>query len=75
MTAAYVASGNAFRSEKPRPWMEGQKGTISSFDLHPDGLRIAAPPMQTAENRPDKLAFLFNFFEELKRLASTSARP
>jgi Tol biopolymer transport system component len=77
MTAAYVASGNTFRSEKPRPWMEGgaTKGTISSFDLHPDGLRIAAPPMQTAENQPDKLAFVFNFFEELKRRASASARP
>ena len=57
--------------------MEGAraKGVISSFDLHPDGQRIAAPPMQTEEDRPDTLAFVFNFFEELKRLAPASARP
>ncbi len=77
MTAAYVASGNTFRSEKPRPWMEGgaAKGVIPSFDLHPDGQRFAAPPMQREEDRPDTLAFVFNFFEELKRLAPASARP
>ena len=77
MTAPYTASGNTFRSEKPRLWMEGAlaKGVFSSFDLHPDGLRVAAPPMQTVENRPDTLAFVFNFFEELKRLAPASARP
>ena len=51
------------------------KGVISSFDLHPDGQRFAAPPMQTAEDRPDTLAFVFNFFEEVKRLAAASARP
>ena len=77
MTAAYAASGNTFRSEKPRPWMEGgaAKGVIAGFDLHPDGLRIAAPPMLTEKDRPDTLAFVFNFLEELKQLAPASARP
>ena len=77
MTAAYAASGTTFRSEKPRPWLEGvaAKGVFQSFDLHPDGQRIAAPPMQTEDNRPNTLAFVFNFFEELKRLAPASARP
>lgn len=77
MTAEYVASGDAFRSEKPRPWMEGgaAPGVIASFDLHPDGKRIAAPPMQKAEDRPHTLDFVFNFFEELKRRAAPSAQP
>jgi Tol biopolymer transport system component len=77
MAADYTASGTTFRSEKPRPWMAGAaaKGVIRIFDLHPDGRRFAAPPMQTAEDRPDTLAFVFNFFEELKRRAGASTRP
>ena len=60
---------------RPRPWLAGAaaKGLIPIFDLHPDGRRFAAPPMRTAEDRPDTLAFVFNFFEEVKRRAS--ARP
>ena len=77
MTAAYVATDDTFRSEKPRPWMEGGSvdGVIQSFDLHPDGERLAAPPMLTEADRPDAVAVVFNFFEELKRRADASARP
>jgi Tol biopolymer transport system component len=76
MTAAYVATGDTFRSEKPRPWMEGgPAGATPTFDLHPDGQRLAAPPMRTAAGGPDTLAIVFNFFEELQRLAAPSARP
>ena len=77
MAADYTASGTTFRSEKPRPWLAGTaaKGVIPIFDLHPDGRRFAAPPMRTPEDRPDKLTFVFNFFEEVKRRAAASARP
>jgi eukaryotic-like serine/threonine-protein kinase len=77
MMASYATTGTTFRSEKPRLWMEGAaaQGAFSSFDLHPDGLRVAAPPMQTADDRPRTLAFVFNFLDELKRLAPASARP
>ena len=69
MTASYVATGNSFRSERPRPWMEGVQGSIGPFDLHLDGQRVAAPPLETDADRPDTVAFVFNFFDELKRLA------
>ena len=77
MAADYTASGTTFRSEKPHSWLEGvaAKGLIPIFDLHPDGKRIAAPPMQTAGDRPTMLAFVFNFFEEVKRRTAAAARP
>jgi len=76
MTADYTASGTTFRSEKPRPWLEGAAatGVLPFYDLHPDGKRLAAPPMRTAVDRPDKVVFVFNFFEELQRRAA-AARP
>jgi hypothetical protein len=76
MAAPYAASGKSFKSETPRPWMQGgtAKGVIPSFDLHPDGQRVAGPPMRTEPDQPNTLAFVFNFFEEAKRLAPASGR-
>jgi serine/threonine-protein kinase len=74
LVAPYAASGNAFKSETPRPWMQGDaaKAVIPVFDLHPDGERLAAPPLRTEPPQPDKLAFVFNFFDELKQRARVS---
>ena len=72
MTAPYVATGDSFRSERPRPWIEGATGAIKQFDLHPDGQRVAAPPLETDADRPDTVAFVFNFFDELRRIAPGS---
>jgi hypothetical protein len=76
MTAPYVATGDTFRSEKPRPWLEGGPvdGVVHNFDLHPDGQRLAAPPILTAADRPQTLALAFNCFEQLKRFASPPTR-
>jgi hypothetical protein len=43
---------------------------LSSFDLHPDGERfaLAAAPEKEDGVEQDKLVFILNFFEELKRL-------
>ena len=78
MSASYTVDGESFRSEKPRPWSEarfiarpGPVGMARSFDLHPDGERIAlakAPDRETAAKQ-DKVVFIFNFFDELRRLA------
>jgi hypothetical protein len=42
-----------------------------SFDIHPDGERIVAAvaPESESDNRKDKLVFIFNFFDELHRVA------
>src|SRR5262245_29257316 len=77
MVASYTVEGNSFRAEKPRFWSQGRVTPTlrnRSLDLHPDGERLAlaaAPETQTSAKQ-DKLVFIFNFFDELRRLAPTS---
>ena len=78
MSASYTVDGDSFRAEKPRLWSEahfiarpGPAGVTRSFDLHPDGERVAlakAPDRETAAKQ-DKVVFIFNFFDELRRIA------
>ena len=45
-----------------------------SLDLHPDGDRLAlaaAPDAQTVVKQ-DRVVFIFNFFDELRRLAPSA---
>ena len=46
------------------------------FDLHPDGERIAlsAAAQTPGEAKPDKVVLVFNFFDELRRIAPVSKR-
>jgi len=74
MVASYTVEGDSFRAEKPRLWADGrfmERPLGWDFDLHPDGERVAVAPeleTQTAA-RQDKVVFIFNFFDELRRLA------
>jgi eukaryotic-like serine/threonine-protein kinase len=74
MVASFTVQGDSFRADKPRPWSSARYITrprFRSFDLHPDGNRFAMAAVketQTAEKR-DKVVFIFNFFDELRRLA------
>ena len=75
MVAPYTVERGSFRAEEPRLWSEGRfavRPRQRSFDLHPNGDRfaIAAAPDATAA-RQDKVVFIFNFFDELERLAPT----
>jgi Tol biopolymer transport system component len=83
MVASYTAEGDSFRADKPRLWSEGRfSGTnpIATYggyyDLHPDGERVAVMPLAEtqAAARQDKLVFVFNFFDELRRIAPTTKR-
>ncbi len=74
MVAPYKVEGNAFIAGKPRLWSERRvlvRGpTTRMFDLHPDGERVAfAPAAQTVGAKQDHLRFIFNFFDELRRIA------
>jgi len=81
MVAKYTLEGNSFRAEKLRLWSEapftptGPAGTIPNrdFDLHPDGQRfvLAKAGESERETRPDKITFVLNFFDELRRVAAT----
>ncbi len=74
MVASYAVNGNSFRPATPRVWgvgkiarLNGQRG----FDLHPDGNRVAISGVRQADAQPkqDKAVFVFNFFDELRRIA------
>ena len=73
MTAPYAVEGDSFRAGKPRLWSEGRyvtRGANRMFDLHPDGTRFAlAPVEQTPGVMQGHVTFLFNFFDELRRIA------
>ena len=73
MAASYSVSGDSFQADKPRLWTPTQymgRPRLQSYDLHPDGNRLAVAPLPaTAEGRQDKLIFVFNFHDELRRLA------
>jgi serine/threonine-protein kinase len=74
MVASYRINGGAFQHDPPRLWSKTRyllRGPQRSFDLHPDGNRMAlavAPDVQESVKR-DKLILVFNFFDELRRLA------
>ena len=74
MVASYTTSGNAFAADKPRVWSPGRalfRPRLRPYALHPDGKRVAVAsggdPQTTRES--DKVVFVFNFFDELRRLA------
>jgi Tol biopolymer transport system component len=79
MVVTYAAEGDAFRAQKLQLWSDGRfirrsargGGPTRSFDLHPDGNRfaLAAVSGRETETKQDKLVFVFNFFDELRRIA------
>ncbi|MEO6434607.1 MAG: protein kinase [Tepidisphaeraceae bacterium] len=79
--ATYTATANDFRAEKPRQWSRGQftntsAGDAGNFDLHPDGKRFAVlmPPGRAEGVKVDKVTFVFNFFDEVRRTAPPTKR-
>jgi serine/threonine-protein kinase len=78
MAVDYSLSGDSFRAEKPRLWGAGRIGPQTgqrSFDLHPDGERVAvAPDPAQAGGHHNQVTFVFNFFEELRRIAPAATR-
>jgi serine/threonine-protein kinase len=74
MVASYSVKGDSFVADKASLWSEKRvAGTNpSSYDVAPDGKRIAAlMPVEGAEGQKPQnhLIFLENFFDELRRKA------
>ena len=62
----------AVNADKPHLWSERitlNRPRSRSFDLHPDGARIGAAVTDLPQVLQDKLVFVFNFFDELRRVA------
>ena len=73
MVASYTVEGHSLRAAKPKVWartqLAGQSGTYY-FDLHPDGTRFVGiqNPSVVSDVHTDRVVFIFNFFDELRRL-------
>jgi serine/threonine-protein kinase len=76
MVAPYTVEGDSFRAAKPTLWSEARfvarpRPPSRDLDLHPDGQRFAmatgAASALTA--KLDKIVFVFNFLDEVRRLA------
>ena len=79
MVASYAVEGDSFKADTPRVWSERRfsaRPRLRSFDLHPDGERVvlAAAPDNESVVKQDTLVFIFNFFDELRRLAPVTRR-
>ena len=77
MVASYTVEGDSFKAEKPRLWSEQAILPLRiqrNFDLHPDGERVAAAVASAQpEEKLDHVTFIFNFFDELRRIAAPAA--
>ena len=79
MIVPFADEGDVFRAEKPRIWPEGRyesRGPWRTFDLHPDGERLGLRPAAQTQSggKQDHVTFIFNFFDELRRIAPTGRR-
>jgi serine/threonine-protein kinase len=75
MVVSYTVDGDSFRADRARPVSDvrlierPRTGPVRSFDLRPDGTRFALAPVDNTEPKQDKVVFVFNFFDELRRVA------
>ena len=71
MVVPYEVEGRTFRPSPPRRWypeLITSTRTARSFDVHPDGDRIAIAKPEMRADAGRLPVFVFNFFEELRRV-------
>jgi hypothetical protein len=75
MVAAYAEQGGSLHADKPRLWGETRLPDLQgywTFDLHPDGRRLAVlKEVSVPGQKRDRVVLFLNFFDELRRLAPT----
>ena len=71
MVVPWAVNGDSFQPAKPTVWSDAPFASRSmrSFDLHPDGEQFALAPASDGQTgaKQDKVVFIFNFFDELRR--------
>ena len=79
MVARYSVEGDLFRIDKPALAFDTRFGVrprppSRDIAIHPDGQRFAAASVAETDGtaRQDKVIFVANFLEELRRLAPVS---
>jgi len=77
MVASYHEQRDSFVADKPRVWTEKELSPFSttrSYDPAPDGKHVVAlMPAETLQDAHDRVIFLLNFFDELRRRAPMSS--
>ena len=76
MVVPYSVDSDVFRADKPRRWSDSRfmrRPRQISIAVHPDGDRFALATAPEAAPKPkrDKVGLIFNFFDELRRIAPT----
>jgi serine/threonine-protein kinase len=78
MVVSYTADRDSFKADKPRLWSEQPilpRPRQRPSDLHPDGERLAVSvPSGQVEEKLNHVTFIFNFFDELRRIAPPSKK-
>ncbi len=79
MVVPYSVEGDRFRADKPRLWSQRRflrRPRQTSVALHPDGDRFAVAPESEGQidATQDKVVLIFNFFDELRRVAPMPPR-
>jgi serine/threonine-protein kinase len=78
MVVPYTVDGDTFRPGRAERWSEAPFSGATPYtsygpgvDLHPDGERFVVAPARSGERQVQQrqLVFVFNFFDELRRLA------
>jgi serine/threonine protein kinase len=74
MAAPYAVIGESFRADTPQVWSptniySGGANTNTGYDLHPDGKRVATFALQGQGGGGDKVVFVFNFADYLRKIA------
>ena len=74
MAMPYRVDGGTFVPGKPAPIAETRvsgrpRAPSRDLDVHPDGQRFVVAGTDSEAQRLDRLVFVFNFFDELRRIA------
>jgi dipeptidyl aminopeptidase/acylaminoacyl peptidase len=73
MVVPYAVVGKSFRADTPRRWSPTsltRRAGFYPYDLHPDGKRLAvAAATGQSGVVQDKVVFVFNFFDYLRKIA------
>ncbi len=71
MTTSYSVVGDAFRADKPQVWSPTRIVSAGTYmyDIHPDGRRLALARSTDQNAVQDKVVFVFNFADYLRKIA------
>ena len=78
MAMPYRVEGNTFIPGKPVPIAETRisgrpRAPSRDLDVHPDGQRFVVAGTEAEAQRLDRVVFVFNFFDELRRVAPSKS--